>query len=136
MSRPARYPLIDIEVPGSIKRIFTDRKERENRIRSAIPHPSKHLKTYFERLQVDYDQYGKGEMETLIRENAVIIQRHPDILQGDLSVFQKNEPAGPVKTTTTIEIRQPDGRMEKYIDGKKVNKGGFIRWLTSFLKPK
>jgi hypothetical protein len=75
-------------------------------------------------------------MEILIREHAAIIQRHPEILLGDLSVFPKNEPKGPVKTTTTIEIRRPDGRMEKYIDGKKVNRGGLTRWLRSLLKPK
>ena len=123
MSRPARYSLIDIEVSASIKKIFADRNERGNRIRQTIPHPSDHLKEYVELWQADYDSYGKDEMEALIRENAAIIQIHPEILLGDLSVFPKTEPTAPTKTTTTIEIRHTDGRIQKYIDGKKVNKG-------------
>ncbi len=135
MGRPARYPLMDIEVPASIKKIFDDRSQRGNGMRQTTPHASDHLKVYVERWQADYDQYGKGEMEIFIGEHAAIIQRHPEILLGDLSVFpEKNESKGPVKTT--VEIRQPDGRMEKYIDGKKVSKGGFTRWLISFLRLK
>ena len=136
MSVPKRYPLIDIEMPASIKQIFANRSERGNRIQRIIPHPSDHLKAYLELWQSDYDQHGKDEVEVLIRENAAIIQRHPEILLGDLSVFPENEPAGEVKTTTTIQIRRLDGRMEKYLDGYKVKKNGFAEWLKSLLKLK
>ena len=98
--------------------------------------PSDHLKAYLELWQSDDDQHGKDEVEVLIRENAAIIQRHPEILLGDLSVFPENEPAGEVKTTTTIQIRRLDRRMEKYLDGYKVKKNGFAEWLKSLLKLK
>lgn len=136
MSVPKRYPLIDIEMPAPIKQIFANRSERGNRIQRIIPHPSDHLNAYLELWQADYDQHGKDEVEILIRENAAIIQRHPEILLGDLSVFPENDPVGDIKTMTTIEIRRPDGRMEKHIDGKKAKKSGIAEWLKSLLKPK
>ena len=135
-SRPARYALMGIEEATDIKKIFVDRNERGMIIREKFPILSEHIKEYVELGQADYDKYGKDEMEILIKENAEIIQRHPEILRGDLSLFPKNEPKGPVKTT--IKIRQPDGEIEvtEYIVGKKVNKGGFTRWLTSLFNSK
>jgi len=65
--RPARYPLIAIEQTAAVKKIIS---------------------------RVDYDKYGKDEMEILIKENAEIIQRHPEVLRGDLSSLTKNEPGG------------------------------------------
>jgi hypothetical protein len=135
MNVPDRYPLIGIEQTPAIKKIIANRNESANIIRGKFPHLSDHLKEYVELRQADYDKYGKNEMEILIRENAEIIQRHPEILRGELYCFPKDEPKGPQRTT--ISIRQPDGRMKvtEYIDGKKVNKGGFTRWLRSFFNP-
>jgi hypothetical protein len=53
--------MIDIEMPASIKKIFDDRKERENRILQAIPHLLDHLKADVGRWQADYDQYGRAK---------------------------------------------------------------------------
>jgi hypothetical protein len=136
MRLPARYPLIGIEMKPAIKKIFADRNEREKFKREKFPILSDHVKEYIELGQADYDKYGRNEMEILIRENTEIIQGHPEILRGDLSLFPKKESKGPVRTT--IAIRQPDGKMKatEYIDGKKVDKGGFARWLRSIFNAK
>jgi hypothetical protein len=132
MRVPDRYPLIGIEQTAAIKKIIADGNERARIMRIKFPFPSDHLHEYAEQGQSDYRQYGKGEMEILIKENAEIIRRHPEILQGDLSCFPKSEPKrGPVRTT--VSIRQPDGRMKvtEYINGKRVTKGGFTGWLRA-----
>jgi hypothetical protein len=137
MGVPDRYPLIGIEMKPAVKKIFANRNEREKINREKFPVLSDHLKEYVELGQADYDKYGRDEMEILIKGNAEIIKRHPEILRGDLSIFPKKKPKkGPVRTT--ISMRQPDGSMKvtEYIDGRKVNNGGFTRWLRSVFNAK
>lgn len=135
-SRPTPYALIAIEQLAAVQQIFTNANDREKSRKREFPSMLDHLSEYVQLRQSEYNKFGKDEMEILIKENAEIVRRHPEILRGDMSCFPKNEPKRLGKTT--IAIRQPDGRMKvtEYINGKKAIKGGFIGWLRSVFDAK
>lgn len=91
---PTNYYYIEsLEDNTTIKNIHCARNERYN------PKVTKFVNEYEDGnyskthagLDADYATWGKQELETLLRESAAIIKRHPQILQGDLTDFPKRE---------------------------------------------
>lgn len=94
----------------------------------------------------DYEQFGRNQLETVLKENANIIRRNPEILHGDLKVFPRKEKRGDSSIETYISVTQPDGSVKSYTsttitkkDGRERNYSSDIRlrknlfaWIKSF----
>ena len=89
---PKSYHLTQIEVPGLMKEVFVNRNERHNpkvqRFVDAFVSKKVDYAKAHKELEQDYEDIGRNELNTVVKEYAEIIKRHPQILSGDLSAFQ------------------------------------------------
>ena len=96
---PAYYHLTQIEVPEKMKEVFSNRGKRHSPMVEKFVESYDHTKNNYtethKELDEDYEDIGRNEIEIVIKEYAQIIKRHPEILNGDLSIFPKEEKKKP-----------------------------------------
>lgn len=110
---PEYFYLTEIEMADSLKKI----NERRNNFKLADS-------------KSDYEQFGRDELKTVLKENANIIKRHPEMLHGDLNVFPKKEKRRNSTITTFISITQPDESVKTYSSTTRQN-WNLFKWFIS-----
>jgi hypothetical protein len=134
---PASYHLTQIEVPEKMKEIFPIRTSRRNpkveKFIQTFDHTKNNYNETHKELDDDYELNGRNEIEIIVKEYSGIIKRHPEILNGDLSIFPKE---GKTKSVIyeTISLRQPNGKMKIEVQNRKMKTSGIWNWLKSLFQ--
>lgn len=81
-------------------------------------------------LKSDYEQFGRDELKTFLKENANIIKRHPQILHGDLEVFPKKIKRSNPIIKTFISMTQPEDSVKTYSSTSRQN-WNLFKWFRS-----
>lgn len=87
------YAILSLEDNKTITEIYKRRNERVNpKVDQFVKSfRTNNYETTHKELDEDYAIWGKNELETILRENAEIIKRHPEILSGDFFALPKRE---------------------------------------------